>query len=80
MLLFLTNLVEYYQLHLKEKSIHTEKNHSDLLYEHHSKIITIKKPMRRLKGVKSIFESVLNMFRMLRRKLIHLSIQRHKNW
>ena len=34
--------------------------------------------MRQLKGVKSIFESVLNVFLMLRRK-IHLSIQRHKN-
>ena len=35
--------------------------------------------MRQLKGVKSIFESVLKAFQMLKRKLIHLIIQRHKN-
>ena len=46
--------------YLKEISVPAEKAYSDYLYSRGCKIITKKESIGQLKGVKSIFESVIN--------------------
>ena len=64
---------------LKEMSVPAEKAYSDYLIVVVVRLSQKKESIGQLKDVKSIFESVLEVFKMLRRKLIHLSIQRHQN-